>query len=173
MSLEVSIYSAEICVFHHCYVRKKKKKKEEKPYPTESNVESIFLFKTGNDWQIWWSGPILLRWLLRWGRACLVSPTAKSLTLENWLPPILEVVLACEFLTLKECGGWSCSLFAWKSIQRRAGAQLPDQVDFHRDLWSFEYWGRETQLFWAFGLPKNVFADSPVSAGFQSPEIKV
>ena len=70
-------------------------------------------------------------------------------------------------------GGWSCAPLPWKRIRREKKGPIIRSGWLPLGTSVFSYRERETQLFWAFGLPEDVFEDSPVSAGSLSSEIKV
>lgn len=154
-------------VLHHCFIRKRiaisQWKQSRKHFFSLRQEWLINLMKSASPSKV----------AERWGRTCLASSITKSQTSQNGGHPSWNLVSQWTLKSHRNFGEWSCSPLPWKSIQGdRKEVQWPDEVGFHWEPWSSNI-KKETQLCLTVDLLENVFEDSPVSARFQSLEIRV
>lgn len=144
MSLETSMCSSKTGIFHHSYITKRKKYK--KNHIALEAMRKAFAFKTGKDWQVWWSRRIFLRWCSRCVRAYLTFLTAKPLTPDKIVAPSLGT-WPPKLWTLRGTLEGEAILPSLRTRFRgKIRAQLSDQVGFPPGTLIFSYGERKTVL---------------------------
>lgn len=132
-----------------------KEKRKRIAYPIGSNVESTFLFYTGNDRQIWWSWPIFLRWFSRWSlphvSSSKISDAWQNVCHQSWNLAFQELNPSPRNLG----GGAALPCSVEKVFRGERRAPVLDQDGFHWEPWSFNI-KRNTSVLHIW-LPKECF----------------